>query len=148
MSSGIKGSASAVRLSRKQDGQGGALGGWDDRFRPHRAGRATGPPGGIADGVTRGGPSSRPTPPAPERGVPGDGPWPREERPGRGSEWRRRQASRTASAFLGVGGEIHTLMSSPGPRPRGGMMPRNDTWGGRDAHQGLAEGQGPWRVGA
>ena len=30
MSSGISGSASAVRLSRKQDGQGGALG--DDRF--------------------------------------------------------------------------------------------------------------------
>ena len=32
MSFGISGSASAVRLSRKQDGQGGALGGWDDRF--------------------------------------------------------------------------------------------------------------------
>jgi len=29
--------------------------------------------------------------------------------------------------FLGIGGEIHTLMSSPGPRPRGGMMPRDDT---------------------
>ena len=82
-----------------------------------------------------------------ERGVPGDGPRPREERPGRGSEWRRRRASRTASAFLGLGGEIHTLMSSPGPRPRGGMMPRNDTLCGRDAHQGLAEGLGPWRVG-
>ncbi len=26
-------------------------------------------------------------------------------------------------------------------------MPRNDTWRGRDAHQGLAEGLGPWRVG-
>ena len=46
-----------------------------------------------------------------------------------------------------VGGETHTLMSSPGPRPRGGMMPRNDTWRGRDAHQGLAKGLGPWRVG-
>ena len=81
-----------------------------------------------------------------ERGVPGDGPRPREERPGRGSEWRRRQASRTASASLGVGGDIHTLMSSPGPRPRGAMMPRNDMWRGRDAHQGLAEGSvlGGW----
>ena len=41
----------------------------------------------------------------------------REERPGPGrrSEWRRRQASRTASAFLGVGGEIHTLMSNEAP---------------------------------
>jgi hypothetical protein len=65
----------------------------------------------------------------PKRGAPGDGPRPREERPERErrSEWRRRQASRTASAFLGVGGDIHTLMSSPGPRPRGGMMPQNDT---------------------
>ena len=81
----------------------------------------------------RGGPSSRPTSPALERDAPGDGPRSREERPGPGrrSEWRRRQASLTASAFLGVGGEIHTLMSSPGPRPRGGMMPRNDTWRGR-----------------
>ena len=26
-------------------------------------------------------------------------------------------------------------------------MSRNDTWRGRDAHQGLAEGLGPWRVG-
>ena len=26
-------------------------------------------------------------------------------------------------------------------------MPRNDTWCGRDAHQGLAAGLGPWRVG-
>ena len=26
-------------------------------------------------------------------------------------------------------------------------MPLNDTWRGRDAHQGLAEGLGPWRVG-
>ena len=26
-------------------------------------------------------------------------------------------------------------------------MPRNDTWRGRDAHQGLAEGLGPWWVG-
>ena len=34
-----------------------------------------------------------------------------------------------------------------GPRPLGGMMPRNDTWRGRDAHQGLAEGLGSWRVG-
>src|SRR5208283_1942396 len=40
-----------------------------ERHRPHRAGRATGPPGGIADGVTRGGSLSRPTSPAPERGV-------------------------------------------------------------------------------
>jgi len=83
------------------------------------------------------GPSSRPTPPAPERGVPGDGPRPCKERPERGSEeteWRRRHISRTASAFLGVGDEIHTLMST-GPRPRVDMMPRNDTWRGRDAHQ-------------
>ena len=36
-------------------------------------------------------------------------------------------------------GEIHALNSSLGPRSRGGMMPRNDTWRGRDAHQGLAE---------
>jgi len=27
------------------------------------------------------------------------------------------------------------------------MMLRNDTWRGRDAHQGLTEGFGPWRVG-
>src|SRR5271165_2573714 len=27
------------------------------------------------------------------------------------------------------------------------MMPRIDTWRGRDAHQGLAEGLGSWRVG-
>ena len=26
-------------------------------------------------------------------------------------------------------------------------MLRNDTWCGRDAHQGLTEGFGPWRVG-
>jgi len=26
-------------------------------------------------------------------------------------------------------------------------MPRNDTWRGRDAHQALAEGLDPWRVG-
>ncbi len=32
MSSGISGSASAIRLSRKQDGRGGAPGGWDDRI--------------------------------------------------------------------------------------------------------------------
>jgi hypothetical protein len=38
-------------------------------------------------------------------------------------------------------------MSSPEPWQRGGMMPRNDTWRGRDAHRGLAEGLGPWRVG-
>jgi hypothetical protein len=84
------------------------------------------------------GPSARPIPAAPERGVPGDGPRPREERPERErrSEWRRRQASRTASAFLGVGGDIHTLMSSPGPRPRGGMMPGNDTWRGRKTPSG------------
>ena len=37
------------------------------RHRPHRAGRATGPPGGIADGVTRGGSLSRPTSPGPKR---------------------------------------------------------------------------------
>jgi hypothetical protein len=74
--------------------------------------------------------------------VPGDGPRPREERPGPGrrSKWRRRQASRTVSAFLGGGGAIHTLMSSPGPRPRGGIMPRNDRWRGRDAHQGWPRG--------
>src|SRR5271166_5065938 len=98
----------------------------------------------------RGGPSAWPTSAAPERGVLGDGPWPREERPGPGqrSEWRRRQASRTTSAFLGVGAarSIHSCLA-PVFRPRRGMMPRNDTWRGRDAHQGLAEGLGPWRVG-
>ena len=31
--------------------------------------------------------------------------------------------------------------------PRGDTMPRSDTWCGRDAHQGLTEGLGPWRVG-
>ena len=45
----------------------------------------------------------------PEEAPADNGPRPHEERPGRGSEWRRRQASRTASAFLGVGGEIQTL---------------------------------------
>ena len=67
MSSGISGSASAVRLSRKQDGRGGVIGGWDDRNHPlHRTGRATGAPGGIADGVASCGPSPRLTPPAPK----------------------------------------------------------------------------------
>ncbi len=32
MSSGISGSASVARLSRRQDGRGGVLGGWDDRI--------------------------------------------------------------------------------------------------------------------
>src|SRR5271165_2463343 len=39
----------------------------------------------------RGGPSSRPTFAAPERGVPGDGPWPRAERPGLGRRSERRK---------------------------------------------------------
>ena len=83
-----------------------------------------------------------------ESGMPGDGPRPCKERPERGSEeteWRRRHISRTASAFLGVGDEIHSLMST-GPRPRVDMMPRNDTWRGRDAHQGWPRGSvlGGW----
>jgi len=91
---------------------------------------------------------SRPIPAEPERVAPGDGLWPCEERPepGRRSEWRRRQASRTASTFLCVEMMVHCTHPSR-DIGREGHDAAKRHWRGCDAHQGLAEGLGPWRVG-
>ena len=88
----------------------------------------------------------RPTPPEPRGAAPGVGLRPHAGRPDdspggtseRGEQHRR---------CLGVEGEIHPLMSSPGSRPRGGRMPAINVLCGRNAYRGLAEGLGPWRVG-
>ena len=101
------------------------------------------------------GPSSRPTPPAPKEacqatglGRVRNGQDESEDQSGAGGKHRVQHRRSSASGARSIHSFLH------GASAARGMMPRNDTWRclstaarGRDAHQGLAEGLGPWRVG-